>query len=295
MNRVVTTRFILRTSPAHLSGCLARIHVRRVTPSSLRYHLAMIGVIAAGLAMSALAGTARDPDAQMTRAEIGRLRCANVVQAQLDAWNARPDFGLRDPPLPEQPLSVRVPTDRIGVWIRLIVRADGAAEVVRVAGSSWQALSVAPMCRTTDAHGSTGAVPAGTLSDDELHERATLGPTVVLVWSPHLPLSVDAVAEARAAADRLGLSLLTLLDPNADGAFAARTATERGWDPSVLRSFAAIELLYRGMTTHAPSLTLVVRGGAPVVLFGYRDRTAVETFLREQLAAASASAPGTPP
>ena len=138
--------------------------------------------------------------------------------------------------------------------------------------------------RTT--HPQPPPVP-GAFGDAELLDRLTRHDRgVVMAWSPHMPLSVDEHAEVQAAARALDLSVVLVLDPLADVAFARRVAIERGLPPGAAAPLASIELAFRGMTTHAPSFQLFAAGRlVGPVLYGYRDRASLAVALTAILGA----------
>jgi hypothetical protein len=70
--------------------------------------------------------------------------------------------------------------------------------------------------------------------------------------------------------------------PEVRGGVARQTAEAAGLPAEVARPFDSVELTYRGVTTHAPSLTLVGRDTARAVLSGYREEAACRAFLEEQ-------------
>ena len=81
-------------------------------------------------------------------------------------------------------------------------------------------------------------------------------------------------------------SLETFPNPSADRDYAARVIAERGLPSDAARPLGGIELAFRGMTTHTPSLQ-VFAGGRLVgpVLFGYRSAAALRIALEDTLAA----------
>jgi hypothetical protein len=99
-----------------------------------------------------------------------------------------------------------------------------------------------------------------------------------------MPLSVDQHAVLAEVARDLGLVVVPLLDPAADRDYADRVARERGLGAESTRPLGGVELAFRGMTTHTPSLQLFA-GGQLVgpVLFGYRNAAALRLALENAL------------
>ena len=134
---------------------------------------------------------------------------------------------------------------------------------------------MAPAPRAADAYG-----------DSDVIARVAPGRRgVFLLWSPHMPLSVDQYAVLADVARTLDLIVVPLLDPGADRKYAERIVRERGLPEEALRPLGGVELLFRGMATHTPSLQLFA-GGSLVgpVLYGYRSREALRARLEEALA-----------
>jgi hypothetical protein len=82
----------------------------------------------------------------------------------------------------------------------------------------------------------------------------------------------------------LGLVVVPLLDPAADREYADRVARERGLDWQSTRPLGGVELAFRGMTTHTPSLQVFAGGELQgPVLFGYRNAAALRLALEGAL------------
>jgi hypothetical protein len=235
--------------------------------------LAFAGAAVLGLHAEAVA----DPH----RTLLASTRCADAALRQLDAWDARPAASLPDPPGPTGYRGLRIPTSRLGVWLRLLAAPGGDILIERITEDAAESLDFDARCaaRTT-----MSRITAGLPSDADVHpfrepwrdaslaDRLAVGDTgIILVWSPHMPLSVDQYAILRSAATDLGLAFVPMLDPVADAGYAERIAAERGLRIEALRPLRGIELAFRGMTTHTPSVQLF-SGGRLVgpVLFGYR-------------------------
>jgi hypothetical protein len=129
------------------------------------------------------------------------------------------------------------------------------------------------------------APPPEAVSDAEFITRVARGGRgVVLLWSPHMPLSVDQHAVLSRVARDLGLAVLPVLDPSADAGYADRVVRERGVPPEATRPLGGIELVFRGMTTHTPALQVFADGALRgPVLYGYRNDEALRLALQQVL------------
>jgi hypothetical protein len=221
------------------------------------------------------------PDALLSSA-----RCEAAVRRQLADWNARLSRTLVDPAGPTGLRSLRVPTDAMGVWLRITEEARGEVAIERVTAARVERLRFGEACTASE---SAVAIPPprpGALTDAEMVARIARGERgVFLLWSPHMPLSVDQHAVLAEVARDLGLVVVPLLDPAADSDYAARVARERGLTEEVTRPLGGIELAFRGMTTHTPSLQLFAAGTlVGPVLYGYRAAAALRAALEDTLA-----------
>lgn len=237
------------------------------------------------IALSAIAA----PVEQETtaRAVLDAGRCADAALGQLADWRADLEHALADPPGPEGTRSARVPTGTLGVWVQIAVSPAREVWLERVSANLREFRRFGPQCEVVDVSGATSVEPREDgFTDGDLTSRLARGDAgVILVWSPHMPLSVDQYEVLAAVTREMGLALLAVLDPVADAAYARRVAAERGLPKAALQPLAGIELAFRGMTTHAPSLQ-VFSGGRLVgpVLYGYRSVDAARLAIRGVLA-----------
>jgi hypothetical protein len=222
---------------------------------------------------------------------VADARCADAIDRTLQRWGARRELALVDPPTPMGARTGRLPTPAIGRWVRLTV-SGGEAQLERVGPTTLETYRFDRACEAhSEAATPLPAVRAGGFGDAQLARLLATGATgVILIWSPHMPLSVDQYRELSAAAAAMRVDVVALLDPLADAGFAARVAGERGLPAATLRPAAGVELAFRGMTTHAPSLQVFARGRlAGPVLYGYRPRAALQAALEAVLDSAAST------
>lgn len=209
--------------------------------------------MAACAGMLALAGVAVHPQA----APDGP--CAEPRLAQRRAWRTM-EPARRQPGLTGNALVRHWPSAALGEWVVEIVRADDA-EMTRVTPSLVTHLAWDRACAPSRTERTRPAVAPPRFTDADL--VGLLGGTrrgVIYVWSPHMPLSADAIAPMTAAALALGLAVELVLDPAADRAFATRIAAERGLPSSALRAADSVELQFRDLLIHAPSVQVYAGG-----------------------------------
>ena len=188
-------------------------------------------------------------------------RCAAERLAQHRAWHTQ-EPARDQPPGPGGAKVRHFPTAALGVWVVEIAGPDEVSmtrvapdEITRIA---WTSSCVAASRRQARPRPATSA-----FRDADLVALLRDGRGVIYVWSPHMPLSVDAIGPLSSAAAAEGLAVTLLLDPAADTAFATRIATERGLPAAALRAVDSVELQFRDLLVHAP--TVQVYAGSRLV------------------------------
>ncbi len=138
--------------------------------------------------------------------------------------------------------------------------AEGS-RLVRVTPALVMTLAWSASCSVTTATRPRPGAATPRFSDEDL-ARAVAGPArgVVYVWSPHMPLSVDGYRAIVTAASERGLRVDAVLDPGADRAFAAAERARGGLPASALRVADSVELLFRDVLIHAPSVQAYGQG-----------------------------------
>jgi hypothetical protein len=211
-------------------------------------------------------------------------RCADAARQQLRTWSARLDSSIADPPGPLGDRTVRMPTGTTGRWVGLTMNPAGEVVLEQVTATDLETRRFGSACEPIISRATRPAVE-GAFTDGDLAARLAQGDAgVILVWSPHMPLSVDQYRVLTAVTRALNLSLVAVLDPGADVDYARRVAAERQMPASAARPSGGIELAYRGMTTHAPSVQVFAEGQLKGrVLYGYRSHDAARLAIAEVL------------
>lgn len=123
---------------------------------------------------------------------------------------------------------------------------------------------------------------SGPFNDAALDQlRITNQRFVLCIWSPHMPLSIDAVKELTRAGHILGVAVYPILDARSDPAYARSAATGAGLPDGSLRTAESAELARIGVFQHAPTIVGFVNGRqvAPPRP-GYLDAASYEFILR---------------
>lgn len=210
--------------------------------------------------------------------------CAVVAQAIENEWQATGQWRALAPyPVARE----ATPTARVGVWVERSHPDNGVTEYRHVSASE---TTVA----TLDADGCLQAVAEHrrTFNDDALRNAftdTTLDSLLqvhtrgmVYVWSPRMPLSISGLAEARAAAGRLGIAFTAVLAENDPDA-----ATTPGATPDDQRRLESVELVYRNSTIHYPSALFYADGRIIDGVYpGYKNRDTYAQYALRQFAGA---------
>ena len=98
-------------------------------------------------------------------------------------------------------------------------------------------------------------------TDRDLHQLLESGRSGILFsWSPHMPLSMKALAILQRLAHPLHLNIIPVLDPDADIKMAQVVSIKHRLGSPSLRKIASSELLELGLGIHFPAV-LVFRNG----------------------------------
>ena len=106
---------------------------------------------------------------------------------------------------------------------------------------------------------------------------------VVCIWSPHMPLSIDAVDQVTQAGRALDVGVVVVLDPRADREYAAAAAAEARLPPEALRAARAVTLMRADAFQHSPAIVAFADGrqvGPPI--FGFRSAFEYERAIRQR-------------
>ena len=212
--------------------------------------------------------------------------CQATIRRQLESWDGRPGAAMVEPAFPTGLRSLRLPTGAPGIWLRVVEEKPHELFMERITATRVERLRFDEPCRAIESAVAIPPAAANAFTDSDLIVRvAREDRGVVLLWSPHMPLSVDQHAVLADVARELGLAVIALLDPGADADYAARVARERGVPAEATRPLGGIELAYRGMTTHTPSLQLFA-GGRLIgpVLYGFRNAPVLRQTMEAVLA-----------
>jgi hypothetical protein len=225
------------------------------------------------------------PSSAITRS----LRCAAAIDALVSEWRATGEI-LRAPGSGDGRDVFRLATDERGVFIVLQLHSDSKEATLgraSASGATW--VSFDEECRASrrDASPTGESLPPGGYDDSELAADLAEndGVLVVFLWSPHMPISVDAYFEIADACRALSLPLRAVTDPSSDPGYVLRVASSREIPAEARAPLASAELLFRDLAVHAPSVLVFSPNGVTAPLPGFRDRKAYRAFLEKAISA----------
>jgi hypothetical protein len=209
------------------------------------------------------------------------------VERQLEAWHATAEV-LKAPGGPLGGDVYRIATRETGVWITVhqprgldtvslfLTNADGTVRL--------DFTNTTPPGSTCEPE-SIPSFPAMKMSADAFTDKhleellAENDRLVVFLWSPHLPLSVEGYHEIVDAASSLDIPVMAVVDGGAERGFVRRVAQEQGIPEAARRPMRSVELLFRDLAVHTPSILVFSKGHVSAPLPGYRNRDAYRTYL----------------
>jgi len=212
---------------------------------------------------------------------VSSLPCTDAVERQLAAWNATPEV-LKAPGGPLGGDVYRIATNEIGVWIT--VHQPRGLDIVSLFltnADGTQRLDFGKTCAPKLIPSFPGMQLLPEAFTDELLKKllAEDDRLVVYLWSPHLPLSVEGYHEIVHVTSSLGVPLVSVVDGTADVGFVQRVADAQGIPDESRRPMRSVELLFRDLAVHTPSLIVFSDGHVSAPLPGYRNRGAYRVYL----------------
>lgn len=221
------------------------------------------------------------------------LECLIPVRDVLAEWETTGET-FQDAGGPLGGRAWRLPTRRLGTWVAVNVDPWAMPTLSRVDEDSTTRIRFGPGCAPVHSRerAAASAESGGAFGDADLAALVSDGAAgVIYVWSPHMPLSVDAYRHITRAAKDLNVPLTALLDPAVDPGYARATAETATIPETALRPFRSVELMFRNATVHAPSLLMYAHGRMlGLAVPGYRDAAGYRAVIEHRLKSAGDSA-----
>ena len=221
--------------------------------------------------------------AQATRPVADAL-CQSEVRAQLQRWGVVAPPRLQ-PGSADGGIVRHWPTSTLGIWVVELGHAGGDS-LVRMAPDRITRIAWSASCVAAETTRDRSRVPEPRFDDDDVQQLVGANDRgVIYLWSPHMPLSIDGFRSLRVAADARGLAVHAVLDPAADRAFSALSLAAAGLPATALRVADSVELLFRDVLLHAPSIQVYGGGHLRGSAFpGYHSAEEYGAFLDRVLA-----------
>lgn len=183
----------------------------------------------------------------------------------------------------------RAPSTKIGRWMELQIHVNGSMVLTEIqVGSrhSWRIDARRNCFLSTTRAVRTDPKPPLEVFDDSRLEKVVRSHArgVIYAWSPHMPVSFYGLPRIADAAKKLNLSVHFVLDPHADSAQARREALRNGLPAEALLRMESLELIFRGMPNHYPTVVVFAGGrirGNPIP--GVKEGVAYERMILDQL------------
>lgn len=225
---------------------------------------------------------------------LSSCRCAREVSALLGRWDASGEI-LRAAPGIDGGERFHLATHRLGTWITLKPAAPaGSPSLFRTDPERSERVALTEDCRAEILPMRTPRVSAAGDGFTDRDLASALSRThrlVVFLWSPHMPLSVDGLREIEEATRVTGIGLIAVTDPSSDPRFVDEVSREQGIPPESRRPVASLELLFRDLTVHAPTVLAFDGKKVSAPLPGYRNRHDYVRFLRGFFSSGNQSPP----
>ncbi len=174
-------------------------------------------------------------------------------------------WGVTGPPRAQPPAAAGAeilhwPTSTLGTWVVEVRHPDDVSLRLVTDGDLTDVIWSNQCVPSTTTTTRPTSAPAR-FTDADLRRVIAAHPRGLLyVWSPHMPLSVEGMAQARILAERRGLSLTVLLDPAANETLARSVAAQHAWSPDTALVADSTELRFRDVLVHAPTLQAFAAG-----------------------------------
>lgn len=221
------------------------------------------------------------------------VQCIVQVRDTLAEWETTGEM-FQDAGGPLGGRAWRLPTRRLGTWVAVNVDPGSMPTLARVDEYGTTRIRFGPGCAPAHSRerAAASAESRGVFGDPDLAALVSDGAAgVIYVWSPHMPLSVDAYHHITRAAKDLSVPLTALLDPAVDPSYARATAKSAAIPDTALRPFRSVELMFRNATVHAPSLLVYAHGRMlGLAVPGYRDAAGYRAVIEHRLESARDSA-----
>lgn len=221
--------------------------------------------------------------------KLSQLDCYEQVTGDLASWQSRGEWkGYAQNSAGFD--IYRSPTDLVGRWVELTVSKKRVHSAMLISASDNHKVELDNTCvakrnsfdRPLDADLMALGLTDEMLAADVASFEGDRG-GIVLAWSPHMPWSLEMFDFVKTVAKKENLKLTVTLDPHADPEYAREFAEKHGLEgEDIFRPIQSLELIFRGMTTHYPSVLRYGKNGFSRLLPGREITSALESYTKTE-------------
>ncbi len=193
------------------------------------------------------------------------VTCAKQIGETLRNWKTQPTW-MHSLDTMDGRRVFYAPTNQIGKWSELKIDAKKNVSASLIHANSVLQVTwgrdCLPLAGISDGPAVISARSGDFFTDDDLARAIKKHPnTLIYAWSPQMPLSIQGLKEIQAAAKKLKFNLITVLDPESNVSDASKALPKSfSRSPASLRRFQSVELDFRHLKLHYPSVLVVSRG-----------------------------------
>jgi hypothetical protein len=245
----------------------------------------IFSVALGALVSSTISYALETPTSEVT-SEISKSSCGTRAKDLIQGWKSASEW-TRVPGAVDGSKTFTSPTDKIGTWVELSAHSDHSLECRNISPERtitviWKGQDCTPLLKTDPIKGANLKGPH--LTDQDLATRVEGKSGIVYEWSPHMPLSVIGYKQAQAVAQKLHISFLPVLDPQADEKAALKAVKANGFPKEAMTRDASLELFERNMHLHYPSTLVFSKGKFGKLYPGHwKSEEIYEKMIQEQL------------
>jgi hypothetical protein len=209
--------------------------------------------------------------------------CSNEINSTIQKLTQKRDQNWIKVTSTEALPSFKSPNDKVGEWIFLQKNGDKSESIILSRSNENLEYRFAPNKRCFPqvlmSKGTHKESLSSSFSDKDLSQLLRMNPqTVLLIWSPHMRLSVRAIRELEMAK----ISFEVIMDPLADQEEATKFVRDYRLDKSSLRRAHSNELNQRNALNHYPALLVAKEGKlCSSVQRGYRKAQRYALIIKE--------------
>lgn len=185
------------------------------------------------------------------------LPCASQIRIICQKWKSSEAWRVE--PIGDGELNYSTMTDDFGAWIQIYKVSEDQVNLEKTDANVLLRLRLSKKNCRPDIEVIARQKNRQSLSsfgtDQQLYTAIVKKKNgMILSWSPSMPFSIDAIIQARKVATEEKIDLIVILDRNANLNKARQIVKKNRWPMEYARKFESIELAYRKIENHFPSM-----------------------------------------